>query len=212
MSVSGPPINHKIAHGHWAWQATKASQTDGVVRFAQGCAARPMARIVRLPKPEKMTLSAVTGFKRLALAVGALILGVFGALAVVSCPDPEGSGSRGREGRDSGRNRPRSAAARGRLSLAIPLWPGHADGCRARRRPGRAPAAGRPACGAPQFPAAADRASIDIADITLGRSADFGDSRRPRPLELGQAPVLAGPLCRRPTRRRFPKSASMAAR
>jgi AsmA protein len=31
-----------------------------------------------------MTLSAVTGFKRLALAVGALILGVFGALAVVS--------------------------------------------------------------------------------------------------------------------------------
>jgi len=35
-------------------------------------------------KPEKMTLSAVTGFKRLALAVGALIVGVFGALAVVS--------------------------------------------------------------------------------------------------------------------------------
>jgi AsmA protein len=31
-----------------------------------------------------MTLSAVTGFKRLALAVGALILGIFGALAVVS--------------------------------------------------------------------------------------------------------------------------------
>lgn len=35
-------------------------------------------------KSEIMTLSAVTGFKRLALAVGALILGVFGALAVVS--------------------------------------------------------------------------------------------------------------------------------
>ena len=31
-----------------------------------------------------MKLSAVTGFKRLALAVGALVLGVFGALAVVS--------------------------------------------------------------------------------------------------------------------------------
>lgn len=36
-----------------------------------------------------MTLSAVTGFKRLALAVGALILGVFGALAVVSVLIPK---------------------------------------------------------------------------------------------------------------------------
>jgi AsmA protein len=35
-------------------------------------------------KPENMTLSAVLGFKRLAFAVGALVLGVFGALAVVS--------------------------------------------------------------------------------------------------------------------------------
>jgi AsmA protein len=43
-----------------------------------------MARIVRPPKPENMTLSAVLGFKRLAFAVGALVLGVFGALAVVS--------------------------------------------------------------------------------------------------------------------------------
>ena len=31
-----------------------------------------------------MTLSAVLGFKRLAFVVGALVLGVFGALAVVS--------------------------------------------------------------------------------------------------------------------------------
>lgn len=36
-----------------------------------------------------MTLSAVTGFKRLALAVAALILGVFGALAVVSVLIPK---------------------------------------------------------------------------------------------------------------------------
>jgi AsmA protein len=35
-------------------------------------------------KPENMTLSAVTGFKRLALVVGALMVGVFGALAIVS--------------------------------------------------------------------------------------------------------------------------------
>ena len=40
-------------------------------------------------KPENMTLSAVTGFKRLALAVGALILGVFGALAIVSILIPK---------------------------------------------------------------------------------------------------------------------------
>ena len=78
--LSSCTVNHKNSQGART-QATKGSQSPRA-RLRR----RTLAAIVR-PSPRNRKacpLSAVTGFKRLALAVAALVLAVFGALAVVS--------------------------------------------------------------------------------------------------------------------------------
>ena len=160
-------------------------------------------------------MTAATGFKRLGIAIAAVVLASFAALGAMSLLIPIDTRARGRQGRNPQCHRPRSRAARRCRGFAVP---DRLDQLRQRhaRRRRQAGAGGRPADRAAALLPAVRRPHRDRRRVA-GAAAHQRDLRPRRPFQLGRLDrhTWRARSARRPTGRstppRSPRSASTTA-
>ena len=160
-------------------------------------------------------MTAATGFKRLGIAIAAVVLASFAALGAMALLIPVDTRARRHQGRNPQRHRPRSGAARRCRGFAVSDRLDQLRQCHARRRR-QAGAGGRPADGAAAVLPAVRRPHRDRRRIA-GAAAHQRRLRSRRPFELGRHDRRAwrARWIPRPTARstppRSPKSASPTA-